>query len=148
MKEILGYEGKYLVDKSGNVYSRLKNRLLKPCKSVRGYVVVTLNKKTRTVHQLVAETFIDQDYKVKKLIIDHIDRDKTNNNLSNLRIASKSDNYKNSDYYDNRKKGSIFLRINGNFRVRLSHNSFKFDRTFKTKEEADYYLKEIRKTLF
>jgi len=147
MKDIKGYGGKYLVDKEGNIYSKPKGRLLKPCKSIRGYMVVTLNKKTRTVHQLVAETFIDFNYKSNNLVIDHINRDKTDNNLSNLRLVSKSENYKNSYYYENRNLGSIGLRSNGSFRVRLTYSNLKFDKTFKLKNDAENYLANLQKEI-
>jgi len=140
MIDIPNYKGKYNIDKSGNVYSKAKGRLLKPSKSVRGYVVLTLNKKTRPLHQLVAESFIDSNYKSKGLVVDHIDRDKTNNELSNLRLVSKKDNYINSDYYENRSKGHIRIRSNGSFRAIISIDGTRYDKTFNTELEAQEYL--------
>lgn len=142
MIDIPKYNGRYKIDELGNVYSESKKRNLKPCKSVKGYMVLTLNKKTRYVHQLVAESFLDSEYKSKGLVADHVDRDKTNNSLSNLRLVSKSDNYINSDYYENRDKAKIQLRSNGTFRLRIAINGEKFDKTFKTKERAQEYLND------
>ena len=147
MKEIPNYNGNYLISKEGNVYSIPKGRELKPCKSVRGYMVVNLNKKIRPIHQLVAESYIDAIYKDKGLVVDHLNRDKLDNSLSNLRLVSKSENFKNSDYYDNRKKGNIRLRSNGRFRVRLTNNDVKFDKTFKLKVDAECYLAGLQKHL-
>lgn len=140
MIDIPNYNGKYSIDKLGNVYSKSKGRLLKPSKSVRGYMVLNLNKKTRPLHQLLVESFIDSDYKSKNLVVDHIDRDKTNNVLSNLRLVSKKDNYVNSDYYENRKKGCIHLRGNGTFRAIVSIKGIRHDKTFKSELEAQEYL--------
>lgn len=60
-----------------------------------GYEKVTAyNPKTKksrpvAVHQLVAECYLDSE---GKRYIDHIDRDKTNNNVNNLRYVSQSEN--------------------------------------------------------
>ena len=140
MIDIPNYNGKYKIDKSGNVYSKPKGRFLKPSKSVRGYMVLNLNKKTRPLHQLIVESFVDSDYKSKNLVVDHIDRDKTNNVLSNLRLVSKKDNYINSDYYENRNKGCIHLRSNGRFRAIISIKGIRYDKTFKSESEAQEYL--------
>ena len=140
MINIPHYEGKYKVNEKADVYSLPKNRLLKPCKSNKGYMVVKLNKKTKYVHQLVAETFIDSDYKLKGLVVDHIDRNPLNNSLDNLRLISKSDNFKNSDHYENRKKGCIDLRHN-RYRARVTVDGFNYSETFDTRKEAEEYNK-------
>jgi hypothetical protein len=140
MRNIPYYEGKYKVNEKGDVYSLPKNRLLKPYKSVKGYLVVTLNSKTRYVHQLVAESFIDSEYKLKGLIVDHKDRNPLNNNLENLRLLNKSENFKNSNYYENRKKGCISLRSSGSFRAIVTLNGVRHDKTFKLKKDAEIYL--------
>jgi hypothetical protein len=140
MMDIPNYNGKYEIDEFGNVYSKAKGRLLKPSKSVKGYMVLNLNKKSRPLHQLIAESFIDSNYKSKGLVVDHIDRNKTNNELSNLRLVSKKDNYINSDYYENRRKGHIHIRSSGNFRAIISINGTRYDKTFKSELEAQDYI--------
>ena len=45
------------------------------------------------VHRLVAETFIPNPYRLSE--IDHINRDKTNNHVSNLRWVTRKDNMTN-----------------------------------------------------
>ena len=140
MIDIPSYSGKYKIDEFGNIYSKPKGRLLKSHKSVRGYIIFSLNKKQRPLHQLLIESFVDADYKSKGLVVDHIDRDKTNNELSNLRLVSKADNYINSDYYENRKKGHIQLRSSGRFRARVSVKGTRYDKTFNTELEAQEYL--------
>ena len=61
-----------------------------------GYLAVglSLNKKskTRTVHQLVAITFLNHIQCGHNLVVDHIDEDNTNNKLSNLRIYTNREN--------------------------------------------------------
>tara|TARA_R110000744_G_scaffold151465_1_gene264940 strand:+ start:101 stop:559 length:459 start_codon:yes stop_codon:yes gene_type:complete len=91
-RNIKGYEGRYLVNNNGDIYSKVKKRLLKPCKSVRGYMVVTLDKKTRKVHQLVAMAFLNHEPCGMKLVVNHIDFNKTNNNVNNLEVVTTREN--------------------------------------------------------
>ena len=140
MKEIPNYNGRYLISKEGSVYSIPKGRHLKPYKSVRGYLVVNLSKKLRPIHQLVAETYLDASYKDKGLVVDHIDRVKTNNELANIRLISKADNFKNSDYYEDRKKGHIHIRPSGSYRAIITKDGVRENKTFKTLIEAQRFL--------
>lgn len=55
-----------------------------------GYLRVGYNYKTYSVHRLVAETFLENP-EMKKYI-DHIDRDKANNDVSNLRWVTAQEN--------------------------------------------------------
>lgn len=61
---------------------------------VNGYHRVKIKRKTYKVHRLVAETFIDNPE--NKPTVDHIDRDKSNNNVSNLRWATSQEQRENS----------------------------------------------------
>lgn len=63
-----------------------------------GYVVVTTEKGTKPVHQLLALAFIDSLYLEKGLCVMHLDNDKTNHSLNNLKIGTYSEN--NQHAYD------------------------------------------------
>ena len=62
------------------------------------YHQVKINKKCYLVHRLVAETFLDNPE--NKPFVDHIDRDRHNNNVSNLRWVTSSENNRNTKAYD------------------------------------------------
>jgi hypothetical protein len=97
---IPGYNN-YKVSSKGEVWSVKGNQFLKSSPNEKGYHMVNLYKdgkpKTHKIHRLVALTFyfVDDDDDDDKLQVDHIDQDKTNNNLLNLRFCSNSENRRN-----------------------------------------------------
>lgn len=62
----------------------------KGCRDGRGYYRIGLNCKTYAIHRLIAETFIEN--KDNSSDIDHIDRDKSNNNVENLHWVARRQN--------------------------------------------------------
>lgn len=102
-KDIKGYEGLYQVSNYGNIKRlarcqldgrHLKEKLFNLNVSGDGYIMVGLTKnKQRTmyyVHRLVAEQFIPHEK--DKYEVDHIDTDRTNNHVDNLRWVTRSEN--------------------------------------------------------
>lgn len=61
---------------------------LSPCDNGRGYLALRIRGKTHRVHRLIALTFLECDDPAQ-YDVDHIDFDKKNNNLSNLRYVPK-----------------------------------------------------------
>lgn len=97
------YFEKYEVSNIGNVRRKLLNggyRELK-CSVKRGYKYFHLNRDgksiTHYIHQIVAKLFIGE--RPENNVIDHIDRDKLNNKVSNLRYCTHLENMKNQDRY-------------------------------------------------
>ena len=100
-KDITGYEGKYMVSDQGRVKSLKynntnKEKILKPSYHCNGYLIVSLCKDNKPkcikVHQLVAMEFLGHTPCGMKVVVDHIDNNKTNNNLNNLQLISQREN--------------------------------------------------------
>lgn len=95
-KDVIGYEGIYHVSNFGNVKSCKTNLIKNYYLEKNGYYSITLRKngigKTRKVHQLVAESFLNHKRCGLKLVINHIDLDKTNNKVDNLELITNREN--------------------------------------------------------
>lgn len=72
---------------------------------VGNYLVVGINKKHYTVHRIVAETFIPNPE--NKPTVDHIDRDRHNNAVANLRWATHKEQQANREVAINPKYGVL-----------------------------------------
>lgn len=88
-------ENLYSVSNYGNVFSIRSNKLLSPFITKRGYalIIVSINGKPQklSIHRLVAETFIPQN-DLHKVIVNHIDGNKLNNNATNLEWCTHKEN--------------------------------------------------------
>lgn len=92
-KDVKGTDAKYIVSNTGRVYRRIKGtNIYRECKksNMNGYEVVGIDGKIKTVHRLVAEAFIT-NYN-NKPCIDHIDGNRANNNVKNLRWCTQKEN--------------------------------------------------------
>jgi len=136
----------YLIYEDGRVFSIKSDRFLSPCK-IKGYLHVGLCKNRKRymkrVHRLLAETFIpNPDNKPE---VDHIDRNKTNNNLSNLRWATKSENMLNIGVRRDNKlglKNICYDKFEDRYKFEKVINKIKHTKCFKTKEEAISYKEQ------
>lgn len=63
-----------------------RNRIYTPYKNCRGYLVTTIGITTYLIHRLIADAFHENPE--DKATVDHMDRDRTNNNFWNLRWAT------------------------------------------------------------
>ena len=107
--EIQGYPN-YLIYNDGRVFSKKRNIFLKPGKDRGGYYFVRLCKngipKNFLIHRLVGLHYIP--LVEGKNDIDHIDGDKLNNNLNNLRWTTHEENTNN--YQKIRKDNTLGLK--------------------------------------
>jgi len=90
----------YGVSNRGEVisYKRGKERVIKLRFNTRGYLQLSLSEKGKTtthrVHRLVAELFIPNPDNLPE--VNHIDEDKTNNNVENLEWVNRQRNQEHS----------------------------------------------------
>ena len=61
-----------------------------------GYVEIHLNGRTYKLHRILAKHFLPNPENLPE--VDHIDRDKTNNSIENLRWTSRSENCRNKTF--------------------------------------------------
>ena len=97
-KDIQGYEGRYQVSNAGRVRSlqykgRKRVLILKPIQKTTGYYVVSLSNRQIHIHRLVAEAFIPNPFHLP--VVDHINTNKADNTVENLRWCSIKDNVNN-----------------------------------------------------
>lgn len=130
-----GYD-QYSVSNCGNV--RRRNRLLK-FGNTNGYNMVSLCKggvaKTTSVARLVASVFVPNTD--GKPTIDHIDRVRTNNHISNLRWATMCEQMLNRDMPLGKTGMRHITTQYGGFKCQIKRGGrFVFTKMCKTLEEA------------
>lgn len=91
-RKFIKYKNNYIVNSTGEIWKITKNGLKKKSdyKSGAGYRTTKINGKQIKVHRIIMEAFKG----ASSLEVDHIDRDKTNNSLSNLEYVSREENLK------------------------------------------------------
>ena len=133
----------YLISRDGQCYSKITNRWLKPCLNSQGRDRFWIYGKRHFAHRLVAQTYIPNYNELP--CIDHIDRNKKNNKVENLRWITQQKNCLNRQVHKNNKLGiknvSFMTRPNTLkpycFTKMIHGKAHTF--FFKTLEEAENY---------
>jgi hypothetical protein len=117
-KKVNGYP--YSINELGQVRNNKTGRILKKCISTNGYVIVNLTsdagkQKVHNVHRLVGVYFLSCPPDMQ---VDHIDGDRANNNLSNLRVVTHQQNAFNNHV----AKGYTWVNRVGKWKAQIMHN--------------------------
>ena len=120
-KIIQGFKN-YSVSNLGNIKNNATNTVLKP-NTTKGYRIVKLNNKNLCIHRLVASAFIPNPD--NKLYVDHIDNNRQNNNINNLRWCTHQENQQNQKIKINNTsgyKGVYYCKWHNKWRAEICHN--------------------------
>ena len=141
-KEIEGFEN-YIICTDGTVHNK-KGHNISRWKDNVGYLQVKLSKEGKwyykRVHRLVAEAFIPNPHNLKQ--VNHIDGDKTNNEVSNLEWIDNKNNTQHG--YDNDLYHSKHRNIKIEVYDKITHQLIN---TYKSIRETANELNINRKTL-
>ena len=141
-KEIEGFEN-YIICTDGTVHNK-KGHNISRWKDNVGYLQVKLSKEGKwyykRVHRLVAEAFIPNPHNLKQ--VNHINGDKTNNEVSNLEWIDNKNNTQHG--YDNNLYHSKHRNIKIEVYDKITHQLIN---TYKSIRETANELNINRKTL-
>ena len=133
-KQVSGFP-RYMVSSFGRVMNITTFHVLRPQMNRGGYLLVGLCKdgdvSINKIHRLVAEAFILNLTKLP--CVDHIDRNKLNNHISNLRWCSKRQNNQNRSKNKNGTsvyKGVCFDKKANKWKAQIQHNGQRINLGF------------------
>lgn len=160
-KDVPNYEERYQVSNFGRLKSKqylkkgnrnsfyyTKEKILINTKNNHGYYFFKLSNgskyKTYKIHQLVAMAFLGHTPNGHSSIVDHIDRDKLNNRLDNLRIVTPKESVKNRNVNKTSKySGVSFDKSRNKWVARININGvYKFLGRFESETKAYNKVKE------
>ena len=119
----------YMIYEDGRCWSNFNKIFLKENIINNDYRVYSLSKegimKTFKIHRLVAEHFLSPK-PTEKHEVDHIDRNKKNNHISNLRWATRSEQVINTQDKPNTTGHRNIKLRNNRFEVMITRNNIKY----------------------
>jgi hypothetical protein len=131
-------DDRYEVNEIGEVRNVTTGRIMKQ-RDVNGYKLCYITRDGKTtgymVHRLVAIAFIPRMDGC--LMIDHIDRDKKHNAVSNLRWCNRSTNNRNRSYFHSKADGMHHIsQIGKKYKVSFMRHGKKIDHIADTEADA------------
>ena len=88
---LISQDNSFAINKEGHCINMVTLRQVQYRTDRKGYIRVTLERKVHSLHKLLATAFLGE---ADGLTVDHIDNNKENNSLSNLRYISATENGK------------------------------------------------------
>lgn len=151
-KEITDLKG-YSVSNKGRIRKDSTGQIMAVRES-NGYLRFTV---TKHIHRLVAEAFIEKPKNEDKCWIDHIDGDRSNNNVENLRWVTPSENVLAFGYQsriEHKKKKVRATNLNGEtilFNSRqeaaeyfhCSDSEIHYNKRYKKGNKKDWVLEKV-----
>jgi hypothetical protein len=126
-RDVVGYEGLYMVSDMGNVAGlRFGFKIKKQNIGTDGKNIVYLRKdgkgKTVVVHKLVAIAFLGHVPCGYKVVVDHIDNDPLNNKLQNLQLITARENSSKDRVGGSSKYTGVVKTYNGKYIAKIKIN--------------------------
>tara|TARA_R110000796_G_scaffold239324_1_gene359996 strand:- start:46 stop:531 length:486 start_codon:yes stop_codon:yes gene_type:complete len=150
MDQLKDYEGLYWINREGEIRNR-NHTIIKPCQGHHEYLYVGLTKNRKRIkykiHRLLAIQYIPNHY--NKTQVDHIDRDRLNNSLDNLRWATASENAENRGMRSDCKTGIKnihFAESASKWVFKITKNKITHKKKFNTMKEAIEYKTQYLST--
>ena len=174
-KDIPNYEGYYQASNLGRVRSldryvifrdgrkrHYKECIINGTVNNVGYIATALSKKnaakTFSFAQLVAMAFLGHKPDGLNRVVDHIDGNRTNNRLENLRIVTHRENTSTCFRADrsslsSKYEGVCWINFNSKWRASIQHNKFRvilglFDSEVDASDAYQHALSKIKNGLF
>ena len=153
--DIIGYEGKYEINRKGDIRRKGRERCLAKGDSGDGYIITYLytldannTRQQIGTHRLVALHFIPNPE--NKPQVDHIDLNRQNNHVSNLRWVTHQENMQNIANKIVLAEGQTMLDYKHDW---VNNNRLKNNDRFKASDKAYYeankeHIREKRKENF
>jgi len=154
--DLIGYEGRYMINVDNqNVFTLIKDKYLK-CGATdgHGYRILNLynetgkNRKMHRIHRIFYQSYHklkDSDMEGKD--IDHIDGNRLNNTIDNLRLCSHKQNMMNKQKNKTKKGLKNLYKFKNTFKVSFRVDKKIIQKYFKTFNEACVCVINTRKQL-
>jgi len=158
-KEIEDVDGRYEINELGEIRNKHTLHILTPKIDKYGYQQIGLRKLGDRkkywyrIHRLVICYFMNnKPDNWETLHVDHIDHDKLNNNINNLRIVTNLENCLSRElkpWSTNKTTGELYItKYRNGYMIRISRSDYKKREWSSTLEDAiikrNRYLNELR----